>query len=184
MKFALILALGIATLGVSDASAQPAHSPYVGQELREIKALAPDYIEGLKAGAGLGFAKAAELNGYPGPAHLLELADQIPLDAVQVAAVTVLQDKMRVASIEHGAKLLAAEANLEQAFREKHIDHSMLSAMTLEAGTARARLRAEHLSAHIEATALLRPEQVHRYQVLRGYTGGLTVGRPHRKHVH
>ena len=33
----------------------------------------------LRAGRGMGLALAAELNGYPGPAHVLELADKLDL---------------------------------------------------------------------------------------------------------
>jgi hypothetical protein len=44
-------------------------SPYVGQEYREIKALSTQEISDYISGRGMGLAKAAELNGYPGPAH-------------------------------------------------------------------------------------------------------------------
>jgi len=38
-------------------------------------ALSVEQIEQYRAGAGMGYAKAAELNRYPGPMHVLELAD-------------------------------------------------------------------------------------------------------------
>src|ERR1043166_1905183 len=44
-------------------------SPYAGQQSREIKSLSDQEIDGLKNARGLGLAKAAELNGYPGPRH-------------------------------------------------------------------------------------------------------------------
>ena len=46
-------------------SAQPTSS-YAGQEIRDIKALSPEDTAALLAGKGMGLAKAAELNGYPG----------------------------------------------------------------------------------------------------------------------
>ena len=49
-------------------------SPYAGQQTRAIKALSPEDLAGLLNGEGRGMAKAAELNGYPGPVHVLELA--------------------------------------------------------------------------------------------------------------
>ena len=52
------------------ASANPP-SPYAGEERREIKSLSPQEIGDYLAGKGMGLAKAAELNGYPGPAHVL-----------------------------------------------------------------------------------------------------------------
>lgn len=153
-------------------AASGVHSSYVGQETREIKAYAPEFIEGLRVGAGLGFAKSAELNGYPGPAHLLELSQDIPLSGAQADAISRLQDKMRMDSIAIGERLIAAERTLEQAFRAGAIDAPTLDRLTQTAGVIRAELRAAHLSAHIMATALLTDHQIARYQVLRGYVSG------------
>jgi hypothetical protein len=47
---------------------------------RAIKSLSDNDINELRRGGGWGLALAAELNGMPGPAHLLELKDKIPLD--------------------------------------------------------------------------------------------------------
>ena len=44
-------------------------------------------IAELRHGGGWGLAKAAELNGMPGPAHLLELRDEIPITREQVSAI-------------------------------------------------------------------------------------------------
>ena len=49
-------------------------SPYVGLEAREIKALSEEQRQELLDGHGMGLALAAELNHYPGPKHVLELA--------------------------------------------------------------------------------------------------------------
>jgi hypothetical protein len=62
-------------------------SPYAGEQTRAIKSLSQDDIAELRRGGGWGLAKAAELNGVPGPAHLLELKDDIPLNEEQVAAI-------------------------------------------------------------------------------------------------
>jgi hypothetical protein len=66
--------------GFGNANSQ---SPYASQESREIKSLSPQEASDLLAGKGMGFAKAAELNGYPGPAHVLELAAQLQLTPEQ-----------------------------------------------------------------------------------------------------
>ena len=47
---------------------------HAGEQQREIKALSGQDIQAYENGQGHGFAKAAELNGYPGPMHTLELA--------------------------------------------------------------------------------------------------------------
>ena len=49
-------------------------SPYTGEEQRAIKALSEEEIKDLLEARGMGLAKAAELNSYPGPLHVLQLA--------------------------------------------------------------------------------------------------------------
>ena len=61
-----------------------AQSPYAGMQARSIKALSEQQIADLKAGRGMGLALAAELNGYPGPAHVLEVADQLGLSSYSI----------------------------------------------------------------------------------------------------
>src|SRR5687768_9587041 len=61
----------------------PTASPYAGEEARDIKALSPEEIEGYQKGAGLGYAKPAELNSYPGPLHALEMAERLGLSEEQ-----------------------------------------------------------------------------------------------------
>jgi hypothetical protein len=63
-----------------------AQTPYAGMQSRSIKALSDQQIADLNAGRGMGLALAAELNGYPGPLHVLELADKLDLSADQRAA--------------------------------------------------------------------------------------------------
>ena len=58
------LALAISLIALP---APAADLPYAGQQTRAIKALSDDDIAALRAGEGMGMAKAAELNGYPGP---------------------------------------------------------------------------------------------------------------------
>ena len=60
-----------------------ADAPYAGQQMRTIKALSDDDIAALRKGEGMGMAKAAELNGYPGPVHVLALAGQLGLTEAQ-----------------------------------------------------------------------------------------------------
>ncbi len=96
-----------------------AQSPYVGFETREVKTLSTERQEGLKRGAGMGYALAAELNGLPGPMHVLELADQLGLDADQKSRVQKAFEKMRREAIAAGEALIAAEAHLDRIFALK-----------------------------------------------------------------
>ena len=82
MKRALIL-IGL----VLTSTAAFSQSPYTGMQTRPIKALSEQQVADLRAGRGTGLALAAELNGYPGPSHVLELADKLELTTNQRANV-------------------------------------------------------------------------------------------------
>jgi Spy/CpxP family protein refolding chaperone len=144
-------------------------TPYAGMQNRPIKALSDNDINELRRGAGWGLALAAELNGMPGPTHLLELKDQIPLTQEQVAKTQALLDEMRKAALPTGERLIAAEAALEAAFAKGSVDESTLRRLLANTESARSELRFIHLSQHIKTVQYLKPEQIKRYNILRGY---------------
>jgi hypothetical protein len=121
--WALLICLPLSTLAQHSHGAQ---TPYAGMQNRAIKSLSDNDINELRRGGGWGLALAAELNGMPGPAHLLELKDQIPLAPDQVAKTQVLLDEMRRAAIPTGERLIAAEKALEAAFAAGKVDESSL----------------------------------------------------------
>jgi hypothetical protein len=77
-------------------------APYAGWQEREIKALSAEQIDDLRNGRGMGLALAAELNGYPGPRHVLDLAGQLDLTAEQRAEAQRLLDEMQAQAIVLG----------------------------------------------------------------------------------
>ena len=170
MKLLLAVLFSLALAPVAGA-AEPA-SPYVGEQAREIKALQPTEIEGLLAGKGLGYAKAAELNGFPGPAHVLELASELGLSEAQAVATRTLHSRMQEQAKALGARVVAAEAALERDFRDGTVTEAGLTSSVAQVGQLQAELRAVHLLAHVEQRRLLSPEQVVRYMHLRGYHAG------------
>jgi hypothetical protein len=72
-----------------------AESPYQGMQSRTVKALSEQQVADLNEGRGMGLALAAELNGYPGPSHVLELADKLELKPDQISAVRSLFESMK-----------------------------------------------------------------------------------------
>ena len=104
----LLAALTIYTLTASELAADMPASPYAGQQTRAIKALSPEDIAALRNGAGMGMAKAAELNGYPGPAHVLALAAQLGLTKNQQQRVTAIFERMSMASLPRLSDPVAA----------------------------------------------------------------------------
>lgn len=144
-------------------------TPYAGMQNRAIKSLSDNDINELRRGGGWGLALAAELNGMPGPSHLLELKDEIPLASDQVNKTQVLLDEMRKAAIPTGERLIAAEKALESAFASGKVDESSLRRLLAEAESTRSELRFIHLSQHYKTVQFLKPEQIKRYSILRGY---------------
>ena len=123
--FALFMYMPFLTLAQHNHAGQ---TPYAGMQNRAIKALSDSDINELRRGGGWGLALAAELNGMPGPSHLLELKDnKIPLAADQVDKTQVLLDEMRKAAIPTGERLIAAEKALEAAFASGNVDEISLS---------------------------------------------------------
>lgn len=76
-----------------------AQTPYAGMQSRPIKALSEQQVADLGAGRGMGLALAAELNGYPGPSHVLELAEKLELSADQRASIQRLFDSMKAEAV-------------------------------------------------------------------------------------
>ena len=117
----------------------------------------------------MGLALAAELNGYPGPLHVLELADQIELSSEQRQRVQQLYDTMKVEAVPVGEMLIAHESALDRAFADGSISAAALASLTAQIGAIQGRLRAIHLKYHLTTADLLSAHQRHRYAELRGY---------------
>lgn len=145
-------------------------SPYAGEQTRAIAALSEQDLEDLAGGEGWGLARPAELNGVPGPAHLLELADEIGLDERQREAIGTIRDKMRSEAVIAGERFVRAERALDAAFSDAVPDAAVLARLVAAAGTARADLRYVHLSAHLRTAPLLTTGQIEQYAILRGYS--------------
>lgn len=164
------------------ASAASAQGSYAGQEHREIKELSAAEQADLLAGKGMGFAKTAELNGYPGPRHVLDLAAELRLSPEQKAATETIFARMQSRASALGAQIVAAERALDALFRSGNVSESQLNEMLGQIGRLNAQLRGAHLAAHLEQTKLLSREQVARYNALRGY--GQTKETDHPDHAH
>lgn len=175
----LILVLIAFALSAGPSLAQ-SQQPYAGLERRTIKALSEQQIADLRAGRGMGLALAAELNGYPGPMHVLEFADSLHLSDQQRAKMQELFAAMKAEAIPLGERLIAQGADLDKEFANKAITPASLAASTDAIGTTHAALRQAHLKYHLSTVEVLTPAQVQRYGELRGYKGG--TQHPHSQH--
>ena len=173
MRAAWIFAAAIVLIGLAGSvpAADPSQSPYAGQQSRSIKALSQEEIAALRNGDGMGLAKTAELNGYPGPRHVLALARELRLSEQQAGEVAAIRERMSAAAQPLGAELIEHERALDQLFARREITPERLAAETKAIGDIQARLRTVHLSAHLETRAVLSVEQIAQYDKLRGYAG-------------
>ena len=144
-------------------------SPYAGEETREIKSLSQADVNELLRGGGWGLAKSAELNGMPGPSHVLDMASELGLSPEQIERTRWIRDAMRREAKALSERFVAEEAELEKRFRAGDIAEPELVAKISEIEALRSKLRTVHLSAHIEMTRVLSAEQVKRYAARRGY---------------
>jgi Heavy-metal resistance len=147
-------------------------SPYAGMEQRRVKALSDQQIADLKAGRGMSLALAAELNGYPGPLHVLELADALELSDDQRSRTSTLIEAMKTETIPIGEAIILEESALDRLLSEDRVTRSSLDAAVSRISLAQGALRAAHLRYHLAMAELLSPAQITRYVKLRGYSEG------------
>jgi hypothetical protein len=162
--------VAVAAVLIFASIAANAQTPYAGMQTRPIKALSEQQVADLGAGRGMGLALAAELNGYPGPSHVLELADKLDLSPDQRARVQRLFDSMKAEAVPIGRKLIEQEADLDKQFADHTVTPESLKASTAAVATTQGALRQTHLKYHLSAVTILTSGQMQRYAELRGYS--------------
>ena len=163
-RVSIVIVACIATAALADDV-----SPYAGEQDRSIKSLSDAEILSLRNGEGMGFARLAELNHYPGPRHVLELAEQLELSDEQLRQTEALFSDMHRSAVSTGAEIIEAERRLDARFAARDVDPDSLSDALTQLGALRARLRYIHLEAHLLQRDLLTEEQIQTYDRLRGY---------------
>jgi Spy/CpxP family protein refolding chaperone len=167
------ICLFLAAVAVSASDAHPQsshHSAYAGETKSDVPSLSAEEVSQLESGAGMGLARAAELNGYPGPMHVLEAAEELGLSEAQREETQRIFEVMKSDAVRIGKEILEKERHLSMRFQHRHIDEKVLRELVTEVGLLRAELRVAHLRAHLSVAALLTPEQIERYDELRGYS--------------
>src|SRR5712692_8515360 len=152
------IALGLAALLIVGPRAAPTlhaqigsgtDAPYAGQQSSSVPGLSEAEVASLGSGAGMGLARPGEINGYPGPRHLLDLANQLALTAEQQTAVQALFDQMQAEAVALGDRFLNRYAALEQTFRDGTITMESMQQQTAELGLIEGEIRATHLKYHV-----------------------------------
>lgn len=147
--------------------------PYAGLRTREVKALSAAQIDDYRNGRGMSLALAAELNGYPGPRHVLDLAEPLALTPAQLARAQALFDAMRAEAVDLGERIIEREAELDRLFADatasSPVTPGAVEALALSIGELTGQLRFTHLSYHLTMRDSLDAAQIGAYETLRGY---------------
>jgi len=166
MRALLSLAMALA-LGASETLAQG--HPYATLTDRQIKGLSAEDIANLRAGRGMGMALPAELNRYPGPAHVLENEVILGLTAEQKQEVQSQFESMQREAVALGEQVIAREMALDALFRSGTANIDSINSATADLASLFGQLRAVHLRTHVATRATLTEAQLAAYQRLRGY---------------
>jgi hypothetical protein len=171
----ILIIVGLAAAGSAFAQHaghqhQPQASGYASMQTRDIKALSAEQVAELREGRGMGASLPAELNGAPGPMHVLELSQRLKVSAEQRAALESITADMKASAQDLGAKVVAAEADLDKAFKTGSVDEKGIADATARIAALQGQLRAVHLTAHLKTKRLLNDEQVMAYNQARGYS--------------
>ena len=148
------------------------HDPaYKEQHVAGARGLSARELDDLRAGRGMGLARAAELNGYPGPRHVLDAAADgaLTLTAEQRRAVETVFAAMEREARRLGDRVVADEQALEAAFRTGAMTEAELAERVRRLAAVQGELREVHLRAHLATRAVLTDVQVARYNQIRGY---------------
>jgi hypothetical protein len=159
-------------------------SPYRHQSEAGLRGLDDKEIADLRAGNGMGLARAAELNNYPGPRHVLDAisAGKLAASPDQLERVQNVFDGMNRDAVRLGTEILDEERRLEAGFRTATMTDSDLGSRVTRIAALQGELRRIHLAAHLRTRAILSDAQIARYNELRGYTGRSSEhqGQPHK----
>jgi hypothetical protein len=171
MRVAIILTV-LLLMTVPGLAQDPLNSPYRRQAETGLRGLDEKEIADLKAGTGMGLARAAELNSYPGPRHVIDAIEQgrLPASRDERERIQQVFNTMNGNAVSVGAKILAEEQQLEAGFRSATIAEPELHSRVARIAALQGELRAIHLSAHLATRRILSDTQIARYNELRGYT--------------
>ena len=158
----------------SSAASSSQISPYSGQEIRVIKSLSDNDVQSLQNGTGEAFggiAKLAELNGYPGPRHVLDIAQELQLTDRQRMEIELIYQNMSNNAKSIGSAIIGVEQDMDEAFANKTITEENLIALLDKSANLYGQLRFVHLSAHLDTAQIMTTEQIQMYNEMRGYDG-------------
>lgn len=166
-----IVALGtIALAGSSLSGLSNAQSPHITQLDNPVRGLDAQEVDDLLNGRGAGYARTAELNSYPGPRHVLDLRQELALSTEQEQQIEIIFRRMNTEAKQVGQNIVELEQQFSNTFAQGAISESEIEEQTQQLAMLYGQYRAIHLQPHLEVQRLLSPDQIAKYDELRGYS--------------
>ena len=159
-RFATLLSIVALTLTASPGAQ---HDQHHAASKTGPTALTAEQVQQLLNGEGMGLARPAELNGYPGPRHVLELKAELALTADQEKRVDAIRQQMLERAIALGKQIVHAETELDAAFTDGTLSERELENRTQAIARLQSDLRLAHLRAHLQTKPVLSGEQLKKY---------------------
>jgi Spy/CpxP family protein refolding chaperone len=144
-------------------AAQHVHPQSAPGDTLATSALTADAVRQLLDGEGMGLARPAEMNNYPGPKHLLERAQELTLTTEQQKEISAIRQQVVNRAKPLGRAIIDAERELDVAFRSGTLSEADLKKQLDAIARLQADLRMVHLRAHLITKPILTPEQVRKY---------------------
>lgn len=138
-------------------------------DLQPIKSLSESDLFELRAGNHWRLAKAAELNGVPGPDTLIRMKKELALSTNQSSQLERQLTIVKQRAIPLGQRLINLEKELNESFAKKTIGEEDLARLLDEIAVLRTKLRFLYLSATLQSLRLLSAEQIAKYKRLRSF---------------
>ena len=117
---------------------------------------------------GKGQAKYAEMNGYPGPKHILDHAKELQLTDAQTKSIQRIYTEMSARAKELGQRIVGIEEELNDAFKSGLVSEKSVRDDAEQIGKLRGRLRGVHLITNLKAKSVLTTSQLETCRKLRG----------------
>jgi Spy/CpxP family protein refolding chaperone len=125
--------------------------------------LTAEAVRQLLDGEGMGLARPAEMNNYPGPKHLLDRAQELALTTEQQKEISAIRQQVLDRAKPLGRAIVDAERELDAAFKSGTLRDADLKKQLDAIARLQAELRMVHLRAHLITKPILTPEQIRRY---------------------
>jgi hypothetical protein len=169
MKSVLALAVVIsATVAVNSyQQEQHVHGAAPAGAASATSALSAEAVQQLLNGEGMGLAKPADMNGYAGPKHVLEMKAELALTPAQERQVEAVRQRMLGKARHLGQRIVDAERSLDTAFKDGGLTEAQLATRVARIATLQGDLRLAHLQAHLETKPILSDAQTRKYYELR-----------------